>query len=89
MNILDNSIVKQAAMYLFVAAVGFGSNKIVESVSQGRIVEQQAIEIKGLSDGQEKTHSDVQDLGIALARIEGKIDVLNQKVEDDRRPAAR
>lgn len=84
MSVFDNGIVKNIAISLAMGAVGFGSHQVIESVGQQRQLETQSMQIQKLFEGQSQTHTQVQDLSVALARMEGKIDVLNQKIDDDR-----
>jgi peptidoglycan hydrolase CwlO-like protein len=84
MNIFENSVVKNIAISLVMGAIGFGTHQAVESVSQTHQLETQNTQIQKLFEGQSETHTQVQDLSVALARMEGKLDVLNQKIDDDR-----
>jgi hypothetical protein len=83
-NIFESGTVKSIAIGLVMSAVGFGSHQVIESVSQAHQLESQSAQIQKLFEGQSETHTQVQDLSVALARMEGKLDVLNQKIDDDR-----
>jgi hypothetical protein len=88
-NIFDSAVVKNIAISLLMGAVGFGSHQMIESVSQTKQLDTQTAQIQKLFEGQTATHTQVEDLGVALARMEGKLDVLNQKIDDDRSAARR
>ena len=62
----------------------FGGHQILKTVTQEDQLNAQAKQIETLSAGQAQTHDQVKDLAATVARIEGKIDVVSQKIDDDR-----
>lgn len=84
MNLLENTTVKGVALSLAMGAVGFGSHQVIESISQQHQLETQSGQIQKLFEGQASARTQSQELSVALARMEGKLDVLNTKIDDDR-----
>lgn len=76
------NVTKQIAISLVAAALGFGGKAAVESVSNGKELERDTQLIAKLFEGQAATQKDVQDLVVGETRLEGKVDVLSQKVDD-------
>jgi hypothetical protein len=75
-------IAKQVGVALIAGVLGFGGKAVVESVGNGKELERDSQLIAKLFEGQAATHKDVQDLVVSETRLEGKVDVLNQKVDD-------
>lgn len=75
-------IAKQIGVSVIAAALGFGGKAAIESVQNSKELENDKALIGKLFQGQEKTQTDLQTLALSQARIEGKVDVLVQKVDD-------
>jgi hypothetical protein len=82
MSIADT--VKTIGIALLTGAIGFGSKQVIESYGQNHVVEEHTQQIGKLFDIAKKTQDGLQEQAVTTARIEGKIDVINQKIDDDR-----
>lgn len=84
MNIFENSTVKGIALSLAMGAIGFGSKQVIESYGQIHMLDEHTQQIGKLFEIAKQNQQNLQESAVSMARIEGKIDVLNQKVDDDR-----
>lgn len=75
------NLVRNIAVSVALTALGAGAHQVVESASQERTLAAHSEQIAKLSD-------EVEKVDVGIARIEGKIDVLNQKIDDDRTRSA-
>jgi hypothetical protein len=76
------SLAKQVGVSIIAAALGFGGKAAIESVNNSHELENDKALIAKLFNLQEKTQTDVQTLVVNETRLEGKVDVLGQKVDD-------
>lgn len=65
-------------------AIGFGSKQVIESYSQSRTLDEHTQQISALFGIAKQNQQALQEAAVGQARIEGKLDVLNQKIDDDR-----
>jgi peptidoglycan hydrolase CwlO-like protein len=47
-------------------------------------LDEHTAQIQHLQQGQKETHEALNNVAVTLARVDGKIDVLSQKIDDDR-----
>jgi hypothetical protein len=81
-------LLKSGMLPTVAACVGFLFHQAVASNEQQHELQDHTTQIQKLIQGQEATHTDLNGVSVTIARIEGKLDVLNQKIDDDRnRPA--
>lgn len=66
------------------AVVGWASHTMLELNGQAVQLQNHDTQIKALFAGQKETHDALQSLNTTVVRVEGKIDVVNQKIDDDR-----
>ena len=86
-NMLDSASVRTGLIVSVLSSViVFGGHQVLKTVTQEDQLTAQAKQIETLSAGQAETHDQVKDLAAIVARIEGKIDVVSQKIDDDRHP---
>jgi peptidoglycan hydrolase CwlO-like protein len=78
------SALRSVALSATMAIVGFVSHQMIASVGQEKQLATHDQQIAKLFESQGEIHKSVEDLAIAVARVEGKLDVLNQKIDDDR-----
>lgn len=83
-ELMDSGILKNILLSGAMAAVGFVSHQMVSSAKQEQILVQHDTQIQKLYEDKATTHKDMNDLTVTVTRVEGKIDVLNQKIDDDR-----
>jgi hypothetical protein len=63
---------------------GWGIHALsVFNLDQQKLDEHTA-QIQHLQTGQRETHDKLNDIGITILKVDGKLDVLNQKIDDDR-----
>jgi hypothetical protein len=69
---------------LITGAAGFSAKAIVSTGSTDDTLKQHTVQLQKLWDGQAATTAALNTLSIGQAQISGKIDTLNQKIDDDR-----
>lgn len=79
-----SSLGKGSALSIAMAGAGFFFHVAVASNAQEVKIVQHDAQIQKLIDGQIATTLELNKIFVALARVEGKQDVLNQKIDDDR-----
>lgn len=87
MNIDFSSLVpdKSAAVLAVITALaGWGLHALIAVNAAGTKLDEHTVQIQKLWEGQKETHETLSNVNVTLARIDGKIDTLNQKVDDDR-----
>jgi hypothetical protein len=75
---------KTAVVSVVMATCGWAGHTVLEMNAQSKVLDEHTVQIQKLFDGQAETHKSLQDVTTTLTRMEGKIDVVNQKVDDDR-----
>lgn len=81
------TIGKGGLLSVAMAGAGFLFHVAVASDKQETKLEQHDAQIQRLVEGQVAAHKDLNDVAVTIARVEGKLDVLNQKIDDDRSSA--
>jgi hypothetical protein len=80
----DNDTVRTVFIAIVTGALGWGSHAVMELNVQSQRLETHDKQLQVLFEGQNRTHQALQDLNTTIVRVEGKIDVVNQKIDDDR-----
>lgn len=75
---------KGGALSVVMAGAGFLVHVAVASNAQDQKIEQHDAQIQKLIEGQIATHRELNEVFVAIARVEGKLDVLSTKIDDDR-----
>jgi hypothetical protein len=84
---LERITVKGLIIPVVMGLLGWGGHTLLSAYSVGIEVDNHTQQLKALWDSQRQTHNDIQTVVNTVTRIDGKIDVLNQKIDDDRRAA--
>lgn len=79
---------KGSALSIVMAGAGFLVHVAVASDAQEKKLAEHDTQIQHLLDGQQRTNGALNNVSVTIARVEGKIDVLNQKIDDDRSTAS-
>jgi hypothetical protein len=77
-------LVKSGGLSVAAAFVGFAFHQAVASNAAEHKLEEHDVQIQKLIAGQEATHEDLNKISITIARVEGKLGVIDQKIDDDR-----
>ena len=83
-TLATSEAVRTAAFSVVFAGLGYAGHTAYEVSSQATKIETHDAQIQKLFDGQHETHQALQDLNTVVVRVEGKLDVVNQKIDDDR-----
>ena len=87
MNIVElffnNSTTKSLAITALVAVGGWTANTLI-SARNDTTLEQHGVRLQKLSEGQAQTQKDIGALAVSVTAVNGKIDVIGQKIDDDR-----
>ena len=84
MAVLDNSTVRGIGLSILMGLLGFGAKQAVESYGQTTTLTQHTAQISKLFDIAQQNQKALETNAVSTARIEVKIDVINQKIDDDR-----
>lgn len=87
--IVDSTALKSVLASIVLAVGGMGVKQIVHQDEIDHTVEWHAKAIQQLQVSQETTNLAIQSHTITLSQINGKLDVINQKIDDDRNYAQR
>jgi peptidoglycan hydrolase CwlO-like protein len=77
-----SNVMKTAAVTVAVSLVGICGNAILATHDQGKVMTWHTTAIQKLQDGQTAQAKTLQDVDVGIVRLEGKIDTLNQKIDD-------
>ena len=80
--LLENGMVKYLLLPALAAVGGFLGHAVVEVPGLSKQVEQHTTQLQNLWTGQAETHKALQDVAVAVTRVDGKLDVVNQKLDD-------
>lgn len=83
-KLLESGTVKGIILSLAFATVGFVAKTAVQEYTVKTAVEDHTKAIADLQTGQNVTHAQIEGISVTLTAIGGKLDVLNQKIDDDR-----
>jgi hypothetical protein len=72
---------------IVVGLLGWVGHGLLSAYTDSSKLDQHTQQIEKLWEGQKATHDSLQELSVTVARIDGKIDVLGQKIDDDRAKA--
>lgn len=88
MNIVElffnNSTVKSIAISVLVGTGGWAAHTLVGSAGNSQVLAMHGKQLDALTQGQQKTDDALDRLAITVTRIDGKLDTVNQKIDDDR-----
>lgn len=88
MNIVEmffnNSTTKSLAITALVAVSGWTANTLIGARNDASTLEQHGAWLQKLSEGQAQTQKDIGALVVSVTAVNGKIDVIGQKIDDDR-----
>ena len=83
-TLIDSDAVRTAAISAVVATFGWAGHTALELRDHNAQLRIHDAQIRSLTDGQNATRDSIKDVGVAIARVEGKVDTVNQKIDDDR-----
>lgn len=83
-DLLDSKTLRTGVISVTMAILGYAGHAAIEVNKQGDILDAHTATIQELKKGQDETHHVLADLTTAVVRVEGKVDVVNQKIDDDR-----
>jgi len=81
---MSGDAVKGVLLSATFAILGFVCKQAVSEFRVDSTLEWHGKAITELQSGQQATHQKLEDLAVTSARIDGKLDVLSQKIDDDR-----
>jgi hypothetical protein len=84
-ELFENSAVKSVTISVLMAALGWAGNTLMQVPSTNVKLDEHTKQIAALSDAQSKTSDKLDRITDSLGRIEAKVDVANQKIDDDRK----
>lgn len=88
-GVLENSTTKSVGLSVLMAIAGYMFHAYGQLNQQELQIADNQQQIKELQLNQDTTKVAIDNVAISITRIEGKLDVLNQKIDDDRRNATR
>lgn len=77
-----SNVMKSAAVAGAISIMGICANAIMATHDQGRVLAWHTGAIQGLQTGQVAQEKTLNDVDVSVVRLEGKIDTLNQKIDD-------
>lgn len=77
-----SNVMKSAAVAGAISIMGICANAIMATHDQGRVLSWHTDAIKQLQVGQGAENKTLTDVDVSVVRLEGKIDTLNQKIDD-------
>jgi Tfp pilus assembly protein PilN len=81
---IGGGTLKGVGISVIMGVLGFATKSLLQVNTQQQILEQHSQALATLSTSAQKTSDSVQALTITTARVEGKIDVLKQRIDDQR-----
>jgi hypothetical protein len=84
-NFFNNGTTKSLAITALVAIGGWTANTLIGAHSAEGVLAEHTRQLAALFQGQVETHKSINDLVVAVTAVDGKIDVLGTKIDDDRR----
>ena len=88
MNLIElffnNGTTKSLSITALVAVGGWTANTLINAHGQSDVLAAHTQQLDKLWQGQAQTHNDIQSLSVVVATVNGKLDVLGQKIDDDR-----
>lgn len=82
LNFLENPSLRSIALSLLMGVVGYAGHQIIESVHQQTVIDQHTTQLQQLEKIIDSQQHELQANSLAMLRIEGKVDVVNQKLDD-------
>lgn len=83
-KLLDSGTIKGVVLSLAFTAFGFVAKEAVQEFKVKTAIEDHTKAIADLKTGQDTTHAQLEGIAVTLTQFGGKLDVLNQKIDDDR-----
>jgi Tfp pilus assembly protein PilN len=80
----ESGTVKSITISAIMALLGFASHQLLEVNTQQAMLEQHTAQLQKLGASADATAAAVQGLAVTTARIDGKLDVLKQRLDDSR-----
>ena len=80
-----SATIKSLLLSVLVGAGGWTAHTLLESNGNAQVLAAHGKQLDALTAGQAKTDDALDGLAVTVARIDGKLDVVNQKIDDDRR----
>lgn len=87
--LFNSALAKGVFASLLVGLGGWTAHTLVEARSNSQMLSAHTQQLDRLEAGQTKQEDTLKGLGVAVAQINGKLDVVNQKIDDDRRAVHR
>lgn len=81
---LNNTTTKSVAVSILVGTGGWAAHTLVGAQANATVLAAHTQQLERLWQGQGQASAALQGLGVAITRIDGKLDVVNQKIDDDR-----
>ena len=84
-HFFDASWLKSVTLSLVIGGLGWTAHTLLTSDGNARLLTEHTQQLEKLAAGQEKTADALQNMAVTITRIDGKLDTVNQKIDDDRR----
>lgn len=84
-HFFNNGTVKSLALSALLGLGGWTAHTLISTEGNSQTLAAHGRQLDTLEQGQDKTQEALQGLSVAVAKIDGKLDVVNQKIDDDRR----
>lgn len=82
---LNNTTTRSISISVLVGIAGWTAHALMDAAGQARTLDEHTQQLQKLWESQEKTHKDLQDLTLGVVKVDAKLDVLNQKFDDNQR----
>lgn len=79
--------IKSLLLSALIGAGGWTAHTLISTEGNTQVLAEHSRQLEKLEQGQEQTRSTLSDLEVTMKGIDGKLDVVNQKIDDDRRAA--
>lgn len=83
-KLMDSGTAKGIVLSLALTALGFVGKAAVQEFKVNDAIESHTKAITALQTGQDTTHEKLEGISVTLTQLGGKLDVINQKIDDDR-----
>jgi hypothetical protein len=81
----NNATTKSLALSILVGAGGWTAHTLIGAQNNGQVLAVHTQQLAELKQGQQKVDEALDSLAITVTRMDGKLDTVNQKIDDDRR----
>lgn len=79
-----SELARTAAVSAVMAIAGWGGSTLLTASDNSLVLQTHTGQIQHIFESQKETKDALEKVSTAIIRIDGKIDVINQKIDDDR-----